>query len=389
MFDQIATRYDFINRVLALRMDVGWRKRMTQIVQQRIAASKTTTTSPLILDVATGTADVALQLAVDVPDSIILGVDPSVNMLTIGRQKIAHRGLSDRITLVTGDVRDLSSSLSSSSSHINNNNNNKNDNDNDDDTDDEEEEIVLFDAVTMAFGIRNVPEREDALCEIHALLKPGGTIAILEFSEPDDHHGLMGTAARFFIRHIVPVVGALLSGAPREYVHLQNSIKDFPIPTEFRQLMQTVQCGDANGIGTFVMDEVIHMNFGSVQLYVGTALKQSPHDFIQQQIDDHDVVIFSKSYCPHCRAAKSLFRDSIMIDHDDLDLMIHELDQIPYGKTIQSTLHELTGQSTVPNIFVRGHHLGGNDAAQRGYRDGTLSLLLDGPRAHSTDELAS
>ena len=405
MFDQIANRYDFINRVLALRMDVGWRKRMTAMVRHKLHVQDSTTTKttppttatnlpPLrILDVATGTADVALQLARDLPPSTtIWGIDPSVNMLEVGRHKIAQQGFSNRITLLTGDVRELSSSSSAFLSTNNNNNG----------ASKQKEESQLFDAVTMAFGIRNVPERAQALCEIHSLLKPGGVLAILEFSEPDASHGFLGHMARFFIRYIVPVLGAALSGAPREYVHLQNSIKEFPLPETFRNDLQTLVChdhahtppphhdNDNNGSSTtrqhaFDMDDVIHMNFGSVQLYIGTAVKPPPPkeeqekpasilDFIQHEIKHHDVVIFSKSYCPYCRAAKSLFRDTIGISNDKLK--IHELDELPNGAAIQATLKEWTGQATVPNIFIRGHHVGGNDAVQQAHREGTLDTLL-------------
>ena len=404
MFDQIANRYDFINRVLALRMDVGWRKRMTAMVRhklQLLPVESTTTTSPnlpplRLLDVATGTADVALQLARDFPTSTtIWGIDPSVNMLEVGRQKIAQLGFSDRITLLTGDVRELSSSASA---FVSNNNNNSQ----------QKDESKLFDAVTMAFGIRNVPERAQALCEIHSLLKPGGVLAILEFSEPDASHGFLGHMARFFIRYIVPLLGAALSGAPREYVHLQNSIQEFPLPETFRHDLQTLVCRDqphhhhhhdddndngskaGGGQHAFEMDEVIHMNFGSVQLYVGTAVKSEPMsseeeeddeeepasilDFIQYEINHHDVVIFSKSYCPYCRAAKILFRDTIGISENKLK--IHELDELPNGPAIQATLKEWTGQATVPNIFVRGHHVGGNDAVQQAHQEGRLAALL-------------
>jgi len=415
MFDHIATRYDFINRVLALRMDVSWRKRMTKIVHEKLlvhfstdpspatptstststATQHTTTTTTAIpfhiLDVATGTADVALQLARDLPpDTIIWGVDPSVNMLQVGRQKVQQEGYSDRITLITGDARQLSSSSSSSSLPSMG-----------------EGSSVLFHAATMAFGIRNVPEKSEALCEIHSLLQPGGILAILEFSEPDDSHGLLGSAARLFIRHIVPIVGAVLSGAPREYAHLQNSIKDFPPSEIFQQNLQNLKCPLSKDVGdghAFDMDDVIHMNFGSVQLYVGTAVKSpvavppvppttkqpSPMEFIQDEINHHDVVIFSKSYCPYCRAAKSLFRETLGVK----DLQIHELDEMmtppddddnddddrTRGRQIQDALLEWTGQRTVPNIFIHGQHLGGNDAAQHAHHDGTLATLLSSTR---------
>jgi demethylmenaquinone methyltransferase/2-methoxy-6-polyprenyl-1,4-benzoquinol methylase len=240
MFDQIATRYDTINKVLALRMDVGWRQQMTQQVKQRLPE-----TNPRLLDVATGTADVALQLAKDIPTSTILGIDPSNNMLEVGRVKIQQRELQERIELQWGDARDFSKYSANT-----------------------------FDGATMAFGIRNVPERDIALCEIHRLLKPSGVLAILEFSEPDDSFGVLGMLARLFIRHVVPIVGGVLSGAPREYLHLQNSIKDFPTPPRFKELMENLSCGeDANG--HYEMEDVMHMNFGSVQLYVGTAVKFS------------------------------------------------------------------------------------------------------------------
>jgi demethylmenaquinone methyltransferase / 2-methoxy-6-polyprenyl-1,4-benzoquinol methylase len=245
-FDQIAGRYDIINRVLALRMDISWRKQMTGRIQELLSSQQIKDDDGLspwnVLDLATGTADVALQLAKDLPHStIILGLDPSTNMLAVGREKVAAAGLQHRITLEEADARDLSNYLSRT-----------------------------FDAATMSFGIRNVPKplRQTALCEIHGLLKPNqGIVGILEFSKPDDSHGVLGMMARWYIGHVVPVMGGILSGAPREYMHLQNSIQDFPSPDEFRSLMQNLHCP-----GHFEMEPVRHMNFGSVQLYIGRAV---------------------------------------------------------------------------------------------------------------------
>jgi demethylmenaquinone methyltransferase/2-methoxy-6-polyprenyl-1,4-benzoquinol methylase len=242
MFDQIAGRYDMINRVLALGMDVNWRQHMVL----KIAESLADNPSPRILDIATGTADVALLLAKQLPSASIVGVDPSSNMLDVGRQKTDKQGLSNNIHLQVADARELSSALSSQ---------------------------ALFDAATMSFGIRNVPEKSQALCEIHGLLQPGSRFCILEFSEPDDSFGVMGVLARFFIRHVVPVVGGVLSGAPKEYLHLQNSIKEFPSPSEFSKLLEGLDC---NG-GYFSMEELIQLNFGSVQLYVTrSAMRKAP-----------------------------------------------------------------------------------------------------------------
>jgi demethylmenaquinone methyltransferase/2-methoxy-6-polyprenyl-1,4-benzoquinol methylase len=179
MFNLIAERYDFVNRVMSLGMDIQWRERMVQTVH---ASLKTTSLpNPRILDVSTGTADVALLLAKEMPEATILGIDPSNKMLDFGREKIADQNLSERIVLEQHDARDLS---------------NVQDN--------------AFDAATMAFGIRNVPEKAQALCEIHRLLKNGSRFCILEFAEPDESAGVLGAIARLFIRHVIPFVGGIL-----------------------------------------------------------------------------------------------------------------------------------------------------------------------------------
>jgi demethylmenaquinone methyltransferase/2-methoxy-6-polyprenyl-1,4-benzoquinol methylase len=240
MFDSIAPRYDLVNRVLAMNMDVGWRKVMVQQVKERAVKS------PRILDLATGTADVAILLADGIPESTVIGVDPSNNMLQVGRVKVKDRQLDGRIELREKDAQNLMDSLDEKS----------------------------FDAATMSFGIRNVPNREKALCEIHRVLRPNSVFCILEFSEPDEGSGMMGYLARIFIRHLVPVLGGIVSGAPREYLHLQNSIKDFPSPKEFGALMESLECGE-DGRGAFRLDELIQMNFGSVQLYVTTPITRA------------------------------------------------------------------------------------------------------------------
>mmetsp|Transcript_23652 Transcript_23652/g.27352 ORF Transcript_23652/g.27352 Transcript_23652/m.27352 type:complete len:309 (+) Transcript_23652:166-1092(+) len=269
MFDLIATRYDFINRALALNLDIGWRKVMVREVTSngKIFDMKDEDGNDKndvhILDLATGTADVAILLAKEYDQIVskssgstfsggnkknvhILGVDPSLNMITVGRQKIKSNDLTDKIKLEIGDARELT------------------------DLPDNK-----FSAGTMSFGIRNVPEKEKALCEIHRVLRKDEStkFAILEFSEPTAEAGIMGALAKVFIRYVVPIIGASLSGAPREYMHLQNSIKEFPSPKQFVALMEGLNCENENGgRGTFRVDNLIHMNFGSVQLYVATPI---------------------------------------------------------------------------------------------------------------------
>ena len=262
MFDQIATRYDIINRILALGMDISWRQRMVEMVVDRVASvdlppSQFESKPPLsirILDVATGTADVALLLAKELKKrglsapvegvtqtAHVTGVDPSQEMINVGRQKIGSSsdGLEDVIDLQVFDAQDLSQLKSS----------------------------FLYDAATMAFGIRNVPNRGQALCEIYSLLKANATLGILEFSEPDpEQFGFLGYMARYFIRYVIPFAGGILSGHPKEYWHLQNSIQDFPAPVAFSNFVEGLQCAlDTN---SYALDELIQMNFGSVQLYL-------------------------------------------------------------------------------------------------------------------------
>jgi len=311
MFDQIATRYDTINRVLALRMDIGWRRQMTTRIRELLEEQKinddsnsdsdndndnndasTTTTSWRILDVATGTADVALQLVDDLSTSgssggssaTVLGLDPSANMLAVGRSKIDARGLGDKIVLEQADARDLqhyyhhANAAASTTTTTTDSN-------------------AFFDAATVAFGIRNVvPNRDTALCEIHKLLKPNGVLAILEFSQPSyQSNGIAGAAAGAFIRWVVPIVGGLLSGGARkEYMHLQNSIRNFPEPADFRHRLQSLRCDLREDdpdhyfyAGHYDMEEVRHMNFGSVQLYIGRAAVRTK-DGIESSGSDGD-----------------------------------------------------------------------------------------------------
>ena len=258
MFDGIATRYDFLNRALALNMDMSWRRTMVKEVTSdgdlyfRSGKKKD---EVKVLDLATGTADVAILIAkeyeavkksrdnhMEISSVHIVGVDPSQNMINVGNEKIAksYSNLSNQINLTVGDAHNLMELKDKS-----------------------------FDIATMSFGIRNVPEKEVALCEIHRVLHKEGRLAILEFSEPGDDAGIMGFFARLFIRHIVPVVGAILSGAPREYIHLQNSIKEFPSPTQFKEMMETLSCGKG-GRGAFHVEEIQQLNFGSVQLYLAS-----------------------------------------------------------------------------------------------------------------------
>lgn len=198
MFDAIAERYDLLNRVLSMGIDQRWRRRTVAALQLPGEAR--------VLDLATGTGDVALRIARAHPDAQITGVDPSEKMLAVGRQKVAAAGLAGRIMLVQGDAEKL-------------------------DFPDRR-----FDGVTIAFGIRNVPDRQRALREMARVCRVDGRVAILELSEPGG--GVLGALARFHVHTLVPTVGALLSGA-REYRYLQQSIAAFPPAAQFAEQLRS------------------------------------------------------------------------------------------------------------------------------------------------------
>ena len=280
MFDLIATRYDFINRALALNLDMSWRHRLVEEIIGVNGEIFQQSNDVRLLDLATGTADVAILLGqaaarynptsskssssiTDDNDTsstttTVLGLDPSQNMLNVGKTKVQSKELTNIVRLDLGDARKL-----------------------------DELQDNTFNAATMSFGIRNVPEKVDALCEIHRVLKKTNTrsssnsieskLAIMEFSEPEEGTGIMGDLARLFIRHLVPAMGALLSGHPKEYMHLQKSIKDFPKPSEFVALMEGIKCPKEEDegrqvFGTFRVAKVVNLNFGSVQIYVANPI---------------------------------------------------------------------------------------------------------------------
>jgi demethylmenaquinone methyltransferase / 2-methoxy-6-polyprenyl-1,4-benzoquinol methylase len=219
MFDGIAARYDFVNRVISLGIDQSWRRRTVQALALRPNAR--------VLDVATGTGDLALLIAESEPTARIVGLDPSEKMLEIARGKVEKQGLLGRLELVLGDAQSLPFA------------------------------DATFDGVCIAFGIRNVPDRDRALAEMARVTKPGGHVAVLELSEPKG--GILGPLARFHVHTVVPYVGALLSGAP-EYRYLQRSIAAFPPAEEFAARMDRV------GLRMIATEP---LTFGVCHLYVG------------------------------------------------------------------------------------------------------------------------
>lgn len=218
MFDAIAPRYDLLNRLLSFGVDQGWRREAIRAMSLG--------ESYRALDLATGTADLALLTARTHPGGQVVGVDPSSQMLEVGRAKVERAGLTARVTLMSGSAESLPFESGS------------------------------FDAVSIAFGIRNVPDRGKALGEMARVTRAGGRIVVLELSEP--RGGLLGPLARFHVHTMVPFVGGLLSGS-REYAYLQRSIAAFPPPDQFSQLMED------SGLA---VKRVSPLTFGVAHLYV-------------------------------------------------------------------------------------------------------------------------
>ena len=218
MFDKIAGRYDLLNRLMSMGIDQSWRRKTVAALDLPADAR--------VLDLATGTGDLALMIARLHPDAEVIGSDTSSRMLEVGVEKVARCGVSDRVQLELGDAQALPYESDS------------------------------FDGCCIAFGIRNVPDREAALSEMARVTKPGGRVAVLELGEPSV--GWLSPIARFHVRKIIPRLGGMLSGS-REYKYLQESIAAFPPADEFAGQMQ------ASGLNVL---EVKPLTFGACTLFV-------------------------------------------------------------------------------------------------------------------------
>lgn len=198
MFDRIAGRYDFMNRVLSGRIDRQWRK---------IALRQLKTKQPkLILDVATGTADFALMAYKILAPTHITGIDISAGMLAGGKRKIQDQGLEGQIELQQGDAETINASVNT------------------------------FDAVTVAFGVRNFENLLAGLREMHRVLKPGGQILILEFSTP--RNPLIRFLYNTYMRGIAPALARLFGTDHQAYSYLNRSTNAFPDREKFIDLLK-------------------------------------------------------------------------------------------------------------------------------------------------------
>lgn len=197
MFDAIAPRYDFLNHFLSAGMDRGWRDRAVDALSLSDGAR--------VLDLCTGTADLAIATVTRSQDATVVGVDFAAEMLRLGRAKILSTGLDRRIRVVRGDAARIPLADQS------------------------------CDAATIAFGIRNVAQPEQALSEIARVMRPGGHLVILEFGQPRIPG--IRTLYAWYFRYLLPLVGRLVSKHQSAYSYLPASVGTFPPPSEFARVI--------------------------------------------------------------------------------------------------------------------------------------------------------
>ena len=199
MFDNISPKYDLLNRILSGGIDIQWRKDVIKMVK----AAKPAT----ILDIATGTGDLAIMMAKNT-SAQITGLDLSAGMLEVGRKKVTAEGLENRVTMIQGDSENLPFEDNS------------------------------FDCVTVSFGVRNFENLEKGLAEIRRILKPGGTFVILEFSYPTTFP--MKQLYTFYSKNILPAIGKLISKDQSAYTYLPDSVAAFPHGEEMKNILKNV-----------------------------------------------------------------------------------------------------------------------------------------------------
>ncbi|WP_272881569.1 ubiquinone/menaquinone biosynthesis methyltransferase [Fundidesulfovibrio soli] len=218
MFEEVAFSYDLQNSVLSLRRDSAWR---------RALADRLPPGRPLrVLDVAAGTAEVALEICRRRPLAQVLGLDYSPSMLAVGRGKLLSQGLAGRLSLCLGDARRLPV------------------------------RDTCMDAVSIAFGIRNVDDRATALAEFRRVLRPGGRALVLEFSLPEA--SVPRRLYRLYFEHVLPPLGNFLSRSDYAYDYLVESVLAFPKPEAFAQELTRAGFGPVSRTP---------LSLGIVQLY--------------------------------------------------------------------------------------------------------------------------
>ena len=227
MFDRIAKRYDLLNHILSLGQDIFWRKKVGTFLLGR--------SGQYLLDLATGTGDQLLYLMKN-SDKIekAVGIDFSTEMLTVGREKIRKQQLDNCIILEEGDVENI------------------------------EYRDYTFDAVTIAFGIRNVTDVKQSISEMYRVLKPEGRVIILEFSIPENR--FIRRIYLLYFRYLLPQIGSLISGDGHAYRYLNKTVETFPYGDKFCNLLTSAG---------FEKVSMYPQTFGIVTIYHGDKPRQT------------------------------------------------------------------------------------------------------------------
>lgn len=199
MFDNIAPTYDRLNHLLSMNIDRIWRRRTVNAVAKSAPAT--------ILDVATGTGDLALALAKRIPAAQIVGVDLSAEMLRVAEKKVGERGMTAQIVLQQGDAEHL------------------------------EFDDGSFDAVTVAFGVRNFEDIASGLREMRRVLKSGGQLVVLELSTPKNR--LFNALYNGYSHRVLPRIGGMVSSDDKAYEYLPASVDEFPSPERFVEMLNS------------------------------------------------------------------------------------------------------------------------------------------------------
>lgn len=216
MFDNIAPKYDVLNRVLSLKIDKFWRKKLVKMMSLDKPEK--------VLDLATGTGDLAIEIAKHI-DTNVIGADLSQNMLNVAGGKVKKHNLEHKIQLQKADAENLPFVDES------------------------------FDAVSIAFGVRNFENVEAGLSEIKRVLKEGQNVYILEFSKVT---GILGFFYGFYFKFILPTIGKLVSKDDRAYKYLPESVQAFPYGEKMKKILENVG---------FSRVEYKKLNFGIVTIY--------------------------------------------------------------------------------------------------------------------------
>lgn len=218
MFNNISHKYDFLNRVLSFGIDIYWRRRAIRELKRDHPKQ--------ILDMATGTGDFAIACLAADPDRVV-GVDLSPGMLSYGKKKMEAKGLTDKIQMLEGDA----------------------------------EKILFpdatFDAITVAFGVRNFENLFQGLQEMNRVLKPGGKLIVLEFSQPKPWFAVF---YNLYFKHILPRVGKIFSKDFAAYNYLYESVQAFPSGDAFLKVMDEAK---------FLERKQIPLTFGVCSIYIG------------------------------------------------------------------------------------------------------------------------